>query len=52
MTRTQMAEWTGISNSTLAKMGRDEHVSLRIIERICNIMKLDISDVVEMTDRI
>ena len=36
MTRTQMAEWVGISRNTLAKMGRNEYVALEIIERICN----------------
>mgnify|MGYP002852906728 CR=1 FL=1 len=51
MTRTQMAEWIGISRNTLAKMGRDEYVALKIIERICNKMKLNISDVIEMIEK-
>ena len=48
ITRTQMAECVGISRNTLAKMGRDEYIALEIIERICNKMKLNISDVIEM----
>ena len=51
MTRTQMAEWVGISRNTLAKMGRDEYIALEIIERICNKMKLNISDVIEMIEK-
>ena len=48
MTRTQMAERVGISRNTLAKMGKDEHVSLDIIERICDRMDLKVSDVIDM----
>ena len=32
---------------TIAKMGRDENVSMKILGRICRYFKCDISDVLE-----
>ena len=35
MTKKQLMEVTGISKSTMDKMGRGEQVSMDIIDRIC-----------------
>lgn len=32
---------------TIAKMGRDENVSMEILDRICSFFKCDISEVLE-----
>ena len=47
MTKKQLMEATGISKSTMDKMGRSEQVSMDIIDRICAYFDCRISDVVE-----
>ena len=37
----------GISSSTLAKLGKDEYVSMEIMERICDALDVDIGDVMQ-----
>lgn len=39
----------GISAMTIAKFGKDEPVSLPVIDRVCQILKCPIEDVVEIT---
>jgi len=41
---------TGISSSTLAKLGRDEYVSMESMERICRALDVDIGDVMEFIE--
>lgn len=48
LSKTQMAERTGISKNTLAKMGKNEYVSLEVIERICMKLSIPVEDVVEV----
>jgi len=36
-----------ISADTMAKMSKDEPVTLKAIERICDVLQCDIGDVVE-----
>lgn len=45
--RTDLKILAGISSSTLAKLGKNEYVSMEIVERICCALDCDISDVVE-----
>lgn len=47
LTKKALMNETGISKSTIDKMGREEKVSLDIIERICNHLNCNISDVIE-----
>lgn len=47
MTKKQLMEDAGISKSTMDKMGRGEHVSMQIIDRICTFLKCDLPDVLE-----
>ena len=42
--RTDLKEIAGISSSTLAKLGKDEYVSMESIDRICAALKCDISE--------
>lgn len=46
MTKKQLMQATGISKSTMDKMGRGEQVSMDIIDRICNYFDCDIEDVI------
>lgn len=48
MTKTELAQVCSISRTTVAKMSKDEIVSLEIIQKICNTLDCNISDVIEM----
>lgn len=47
MTKKQLMQATGISKSTMDKMGRGEQVSMDIIDRICSCLNCSIENVVE-----
>lgn len=46
MTKKELMETTGISKSTMDKMGRGENISLEIIDRICNHFDCRVEDVI------
>ncbi len=48
--RTDLKEIAGISSSTLAKLGKDEYVSMESIDRICTALKCDISEIVSVAN--
>ena len=48
MTKTQLRESIGFSTSTLAKMSKDEYVSLEIIDNICIFLDCRIEEVIEV----
>lgn len=48
MKKMDLVKITGISNGTLAKLGKNESVSLSIIDKICIALDCDISDIVEI----
>lgn len=41
---------TGMSTTSLAKLGKNEHVSTEILVKICKVLGCDIGDIVEVTD--
>lgn len=45
--RTDLRLLTGISSSTLAKLGKSEYVSLESLEKICAALDCGIGDVAE-----
>lgn len=47
MKKTDLKEVIGISPSTLAKLGKDEIVSLEVIDKICSYFNCRIEDVIE-----
>ena len=48
MTKTQLRESMGFSTSTLAKMSKNEYVSLEIIDNICMFLNCKIEEVIEI----
>ena len=48
MKKSALTELADVSSSTIAKLNRDEYVSLE--ERICRALRCDIGDVVELTE--
>ena len=47
MTKKQLMTETGISKSTMDKMGRGEQVSLDIVDRICTYFNCEVKEVLE-----
>ncbi|MFA7636414.1 MAG: helix-turn-helix transcriptional regulator [Monoglobales bacterium] len=50
MKKLDLCKETGISTSTLAKMGKNKYVSLEVLEKICLILGCRIEEVVEITE--
>ncbi|WP_337969972.1 helix-turn-helix domain-containing protein [Virgibacillus salexigens] len=51
-TKTQMRLELGISAATLAKMGKNEYVSLEIIDKLCSHYKVQPNEIIEWKDEI
>ena len=47
MTKTQLREQVGISMATLAKISKDEYISMKVLDDICNLLNCKIEDIVE-----
>ena len=47
MTKTQLREQLGISMATLAKISKDEYISMKVLDNICNLLNCKIEDIVE-----
>ena len=45
MKRTDLIDIAGISSSTLAKLGKDEYVSMESLDRICRALNCDIAEI-------
>ena len=48
MNKTMLQEKVGMSPNTLAKMSKDENVSMDVLIRICDVLKCDIGDIMEV----
>ena len=46
MTKTDLRIKAGLTTSAIAQLGKNEYVSLKVIEKICDALDCDISDVV------
>ena len=50
MTKTELRKATDMSTTTLAKLGKNETVSMDIMLRVCKILECDIGDIMEITE--
>ncbi len=50
MSRTELKDASGISFNVLAKMGRNEFVSMESLYKICCSLSCDIGEIMEFTD--
>ena len=48
MKKKDLAELSGISSASIAKLGRNENVNTDILLKICVALKCDISDIMEI----
>lgn len=46
MTKTDLRIKAGLTTSAIAQLGKNEYVSLKVIEKVCDALDCDISDVV------
>lgn len=47
MKRIELRRLCGISTCTLAKLGKDENVTLEVLKKICGTLNCDIGDIME-----
>lgn len=48
MKKKDLRKVTGISTASMAKLGKNEHVTMEILVRICEALNCDISDIMEI----
>ncbi len=48
MSKSKLRDAVGMSSNTLAKLGKDETVSMDVIMRICKELKCDVGDIMEI----
>lgn len=48
--KTELIEMTGISSGTLAKMSKDQEVSMTVLLKICTALNVELSEVAEITE--
>lgn len=52
MKKKDLQKASGISSSSVAKLGRNENVNTEILQKICIALHCDISEIMEMEDEI
>lgn len=50
MTKTELRIATDMSTTTLAKLGKNETVSMDILLRVCKTLECDIGDIMEIME--
>ena len=50
MNKTQLYQASGVSTSTISKLGKNEQISMDSMLKICRVLECDIGDIVERTD--
>ena len=50
MNRTDLKDAAGISFNILAKMGRNEFVSMESLYKVCTALNCDVGDIMEFTN--
>jgi DNA-binding Xre family transcriptional regulator len=46
--RTDLKKLAGISSGSLAKLGKDENVSMDVLQKICKSLNCNIGDIVDL----
>ena len=48
MNKTQLCRASGVSTSTISKLGKNETINMESMMKICRVLDCDIGDIVEM----
>lgn len=51
MLKKDLQEMTGISSNAIAKMGKGEDVSTKILRKICDALDCRLEDIVDLDDK-
>lgn len=46
ISKTELMEKLGVSSATIAKISKDEYVSMKVIDEICTLLECNIDDVI------
>ncbi len=46
--KTQLRKQAGITSNAMAKISKDEPVSIEVLEKICGVLECNIADIVEV----
>lgn len=49
--RTDLKKLAGISSGSLAKLGKDENVSMDILQKICAVLECNIGDIMDLVPK-
>lgn len=50
MKKKELGEAAGMSNSLIAKLGKNENVTVEVLDRICIALNCNIEDIIEVKD--
>ena len=50
MNKTQLCKASGVSTSTISKLGKNETINMESMMKICKVLGCDIGDIVEMVE--
>ena len=48
MTKIELRDAANMSSNTLAKLGKEETISMDVVMRICKVLKCDVGDIMEI----
>lgn len=46
--KTDLRDMAGFSSGTLARMGKNQYIEMKHIDRICQVLHCEISDIIEV----
>ena len=53
MMKVELRDQAGITTNALAKLGKNEHVSTQVLEKVCKVLHCEIQDIMEfVTDEV
>ena len=47
MMKVDLRDQAGITTNALAKLGKNEHVSTQVLEKLCNVLHCELQDIME-----
>ena len=47
MMKVELRDQAGITTNALAKLGKNEHVSTQVLEKVCNVLHCELQDIME-----
>lgn len=48
MKKKDLIKLSGISTASMAKLGRNENITTEVLAKVCNALKVDIGDIMEV----